>query len=63
MQTWSKRLAVAALVLAGLTTLYELTWLGRSRVAIVLVALGVSAVLLAVSVLMGQAKHEHKETP
>jgi hypothetical protein len=49
--------AWAALVVAGLVTLQELTWLGGSSLARVIAALGLSVVLLAVSVLTGkQAK-------
>jgi hypothetical protein len=49
--------AWAALVVAGLVTLQELTWLGRNSLARVIAALGLSVVLLAVSVLTGkQAK-------
>jgi len=56
MKTWSDHLAIAALVLAGLVTLHELTWLHRTPLAKVLVALGASVVLLALSVLVGRSE-------
>ncbi len=55
MKATSKVLAVMSLVLAGGLTLYELTWWARSGVAKVLVGLGVSVMLLAVAVLIGEA--------
>jgi len=58
MKQWSKGLAIAALALAGTLTLYELAWCGRSGVAKVLVGLGLSVVLLALSVLIGHIEQE-----
>ena len=54
MKVQGKHFAWAALVIAGLVTLQELTWFGRSGVAKVIAALGLSVVLLAVSVLAGK---------
>ena len=53
MKGWSRNLAIAAAILAGLLTLYELTWVSRSGVAWVLVGLGASVVLLSVAVVLG----------
>lgn len=59
MKSSSKGVAVVALIMGSLITLYELTWLGRSRVAMVLVGLGVCVVLLAVSALLGQKERNN----
>lgn len=48
----SKYLAIAAFVLATLVMLHELTWLHRTPLAKVLVALGAAVVLLSLSVLL-----------
>jgi predicted phage tail protein len=55
MKAWAKGLAIAAVALAGSVTFYELSWLHRSGVAKVLVALGLAVVLLGVSVILGHS--------
>jgi hypothetical protein len=61
MRAWRKWLVVSALALAGLLSLYELTWIGRSGVALVLVGFGTSIVLLALAVLLGRATEKTGE--
>ena len=55
MKAWSKGLAIASLVLAGLAFLQELPWLARSGVAKVILALAVAVGLLAAALLLDQA--------
>jgi hypothetical protein len=58
---WSHDLAVAALVLAGGVALWELTWLRRSNLAWVFVALGLAVLSLALCARFRRTKHDDSE--
>lgn len=51
-----RTLAGIGLAVAGLVTVYELTWIGRSNVAWVIVALGVAICLVALALLLPEEK-------